>query len=148
MHRYLAVIEKAGGTWSAHSPDPGCVATGATREEAGERMREAIAFHLDGLREDGLPLPDPQVLPRVRRGVSDIYGISRGGFAIGRHPLALSPPGDRAGRDVPRPARGGAGGIPSRPGGVVVCRDGLYRHRVRSRRPAEASSLYSVPIHP
>ncbi len=61
MHRYLVVIEKADGNYSTHSPDlPGCVATGATREEAGERMREAIAFHLDGLHEDGLPLPLPQ----------------------------------------------------------------------------------------
>jgi len=61
MHRYLGVIEKADGTYSAYSPDlPGCVAMGATREEAGERMREAIAFHLEGLREDGLPLPKPQ----------------------------------------------------------------------------------------
>ncbi|HQJ88385.1 MAG TPA: type II toxin-antitoxin system HicB family antitoxin [Methanoregulaceae archaeon] len=61
MHRYLVVIEKADGNFSAYSPDlPGCVATGATREEAEERMREAIAFHHEGLREDGLPLPDPQ----------------------------------------------------------------------------------------
>ena len=61
MHRYLVVIEKADANFSAYSPDlPGCVATGATRGEAEERMREAIAFHLEGLREDGLPLPDPQ----------------------------------------------------------------------------------------
>ena len=61
MHRYLAVIEKVDGNYSAYSPDlAGCVATGATREEAEERMCEAIAFHLEGLREDGLPLPDPQ----------------------------------------------------------------------------------------
>lgn len=61
MHRYLVIIEKADRTYSAYSPDlPGCVATGATREEAGERMREAIAFNLESIREDGLPLPDPQ----------------------------------------------------------------------------------------
>jgi predicted RNase H-like HicB family nuclease len=60
MHRYLVVIEKADGTFSAYSPDLGRATTGATREEAEERMREAIAFHLEGLREDGLPVPDPQ----------------------------------------------------------------------------------------
>jgi predicted RNase H-like HicB family nuclease len=61
MRRYLVVIEKADSTYSAYSPDlPGCVARGRTREEVEERMREAIAFHLEGLREDGLPLPEPQ----------------------------------------------------------------------------------------
>jgi len=61
MHRYLLALEKADGNNSAYPSDlPGCVATRATREEAEERMREAIAFHLEGLREDGLPLPDPQ----------------------------------------------------------------------------------------
>ncbi|KAF5046758.1 hypothetical protein DSECCO2_467470 [anaerobic digester metagenome] len=60
-HRYLVVIETADGTYSTFSPDlPGCVATETPREEAGERRREAIAFPLEGLREDGLPLPDPQ----------------------------------------------------------------------------------------
>ncbi len=59
MHRYLVIIEEADGNYSAYSPDlPGCVATGSTREETEERMREAIAFHVDGLREDGLPAPD------------------------------------------------------------------------------------------
>jgi predicted RNase H-like HicB family nuclease len=61
MQRYLVVIEKADGNYSAYSPDlPGCVATGTTREEVEERMREAIALHLEGLREDGLPIPNPQ----------------------------------------------------------------------------------------
>jgi predicted RNase H-like HicB family nuclease len=53
------IIEEADGNYAAYSPDlPGCVATGPTREETEERMREAIAFHIDGLREDGLPVPD------------------------------------------------------------------------------------------
>jgi predicted RNase H-like HicB family nuclease len=57
-HRFLIVIEKAGGNFSAYSPDlPGCVATGATREETEQNMYEAIQMHLDGLREDGLPIP-------------------------------------------------------------------------------------------
>ncbi len=56
--RYAIVIEKAEGNYSAYAPDlPGCVATGATQEEAGENMREAIRFHIDGLIEDGLPVP-------------------------------------------------------------------------------------------
>ena len=59
MHRYLVIIEEADGNYSACAPDHlGCVATGPTREETEERMREAIAFHLEGLREDGMPVPD------------------------------------------------------------------------------------------
>jgi len=58
--RYLIVIEKTPNNLSAFSPDlPGCVATGATQTEVEERMREAIRMHLDGLREDGLPIPEP-----------------------------------------------------------------------------------------
>jgi predicted RNase H-like HicB family nuclease len=61
MHRFLVVIEKANGNYSAYSPDlPGCVATGVTREDAEANMHEAIAMHLDGLREDGLPVPESQ----------------------------------------------------------------------------------------
>jgi predicted RNase H-like HicB family nuclease len=57
-HRFLIVIENAGGNFSAYSPDlPGCVATGATREETEQNMYEAIQMHLKGLREDGLPIP-------------------------------------------------------------------------------------------
>lgn len=56
--RYAIVIEQAGNNFSAYVPDlPGCVATGKTIEEVEQQMREAIAFHLDGLREDGLPIP-------------------------------------------------------------------------------------------
>lgn len=58
MYRFLVVIEKADGNYSAYSPDlPGCVATGATREEAEQSMYEAIELHLQGLKEDGLPIP-------------------------------------------------------------------------------------------
>lgn len=56
--RYAVVIEKAEGNYSAYVPDlPGCVATGATVEEAESEIREAIAFHLEGLREDGVAIP-------------------------------------------------------------------------------------------
>jgi predicted RNase H-like HicB family nuclease len=58
--RYAIVIENAGSNFSAYVPDlPGCVATGATLEEAEQAIREAIEFHLDGLREDGQPIPVP-----------------------------------------------------------------------------------------
>lgn len=58
--RYAIVIEKAEGNYSAYVPDlPGCVATGVTVEEAEAQIREAIAFHLDGLREDGVAIPQP-----------------------------------------------------------------------------------------
>ena len=56
--RYAVVIEKAEGNYSAYVPDlPGCVATGATVAEVETEIREAIVFHLDGLREDGIPIP-------------------------------------------------------------------------------------------
>ena len=56
--RYAIVIEKAEGNYSAYVPDlPGCVATGATVEEVETEIREAITFHVEGLREDGLPVP-------------------------------------------------------------------------------------------
>ena len=56
--RYAIVIEKAGNNFSGYVPDlPGCVATGATFKETGSVLREAIEFHLAGLREDGTPIP-------------------------------------------------------------------------------------------
>ena len=59
MHRFLVVIEKAKNNYSAYSPDlPGCVATGATREEAESNMHEAIELHVRGLQEDKLPIPE------------------------------------------------------------------------------------------
>jgi predicted RNase H-like HicB family nuclease len=58
--KYAVVIEKAEGNYSAYVPDlPGCVATGATIEETESEIREAIAFHLEGMREDGQPFPEP-----------------------------------------------------------------------------------------
>ena len=59
MHRFLVVIEKATGNYSAYSPDlPGCIATGATREDAEKNMHEAIEMHVRGLLEDKLPIPE------------------------------------------------------------------------------------------
>lgn len=58
--KYAVVIEKAQANFSAYVPDlPGCVATGATVEEAEAEIREAIAFHVEGMRDDGLPIPEP-----------------------------------------------------------------------------------------
>jgi predicted RNase H-like HicB family nuclease len=59
--RYAIVIEQAETNYSAYVPDlPGCVATGTTIGEVEQEIREAIAFHLEGLREDGSPIPPPR----------------------------------------------------------------------------------------
>lgn len=58
--RFAIVIETAGSNFSAYVPDlPGCVATGSTIEETERLIREAIEFHLEGLRQDGAPIPEP-----------------------------------------------------------------------------------------
>ena len=58
--KVLIVVEKTETGYSAYSPDvPGCIATGATREEVESEMREAIGFHIEGLRADGVGLPEP-----------------------------------------------------------------------------------------
>jgi predicted RNase H-like HicB family nuclease len=58
--RYAVVIEKAENNYSAYVPDlPGCVATGKTVEQVEAEIREAIEFHIEGMREDGLPIPEP-----------------------------------------------------------------------------------------
>ncbi len=58
--RYAIVIERAEGNYSAYVPDlPGCIATGATVAEVEAEIRNAIAFHLEGMRADGLPIPHP-----------------------------------------------------------------------------------------
>jgi predicted RNase H-like HicB family nuclease len=58
--RYTIVVEKAGKNYSAYVPDlPGCIATGRTPEETEQLIREAVELHLNGLREDGLPIPRP-----------------------------------------------------------------------------------------
>jgi len=58
--RYAIVIEKGKGNYSAYVPDlPGCVATGDTIEDVKANMREAIVLHIEGMREDGDPVPEP-----------------------------------------------------------------------------------------
>jgi predicted RNase H-like HicB family nuclease len=66
MMRYAVVVEQANGNYSAYVPDlPGCVASGATVEAVEEELRQAIRFHIEGLAEDGLPVPAPTSLCRI-----------------------------------------------------------------------------------
>ncbi|HMB20556.1 MAG TPA: type II toxin-antitoxin system HicB family antitoxin [Spirochaetota bacterium] len=59
MKKFLIVIEKTESNYSAYAPDlPGCIATGNTVEETEKNMYEAIEFHLEGLKEDNLPIPE------------------------------------------------------------------------------------------
>ncbi len=58
--RYAVIIEKGESSYGAYVPDlPGCVAVGETAEEVGQLIREAIQFHIEGLREEALPVPEP-----------------------------------------------------------------------------------------
>ena len=63
---YTVVIEKSPNNFAAYVPDlPGCVATGSTREELLDEIREAIVFHIESLREHGEPVPEPQTTAAV-----------------------------------------------------------------------------------
>jgi predicted RNase H-like HicB family nuclease len=60
LMRYMVVVERGETSWGAHAPElPECVAVGETREEVLRLIREAIETHIDGLRQDGLPVPTP-----------------------------------------------------------------------------------------
>jgi predicted RNase H-like HicB family nuclease len=64
MKKYLVVIEETGTGFSAYSPDlPGCIATGATREEVEREMQAAMEFHVEGLRLEGCAVPQPHSYP-------------------------------------------------------------------------------------
>lgn len=57
---YAVVLERGENNWSAYVPDlPGCIATGKTREETLAMIREAVAFHIEGMRLHGEPIPEP-----------------------------------------------------------------------------------------
>lgn len=61
--RYAIVIEKGSNNYSAYVPDlPGCVSTGSTVSETEDSIKEAISFHIDGLKEDDLPVPEPTTI--------------------------------------------------------------------------------------
>jgi len=61
MSRYLIILERTATGYSAYSPDlPGCVAAGRTRQEVEREMRDAIKFHIEGLRLAGEPVPEPR----------------------------------------------------------------------------------------
>jgi predicted RNase H-like HicB family nuclease len=60
MKKYLIIVEQTETGYSAYSPDvPGCASTGQTKEEVEHNIQEAIQFHLEGLREEGYPIPEP-----------------------------------------------------------------------------------------
>lgn len=65
MAKYIIIIEKGEKNYSAYCPDlPGVVAAGETEEETSELMKEAIEFHLEGLKEDKMPIPEPTISAR------------------------------------------------------------------------------------
>lgn len=60
MKEYLVVYEHEGDSWSAYVPDlPGCVAAGDSREEVAHLIKGAIEFHIEAMRQEGLPVPEP-----------------------------------------------------------------------------------------
>jgi predicted RNase H-like HicB family nuclease len=64
-YKYEVVVEKAENNYSAYSPDvPGCGATGETEEEVIEQIQQAIEYHLEDLKEQGLPIPEPNTNKR------------------------------------------------------------------------------------
>ena len=64
--QYAMIIEKGDRNYSAYFPDlPGCIATGETLDEVKQLMREALELHLRGMREDGLPIPEPSLVDYV-----------------------------------------------------------------------------------
>ena len=66
MKEYAVIFEKGPNNWSAYVPDlPGCVAAGKTREETEQLIQEAIEFHIEGMKEDGEPIPEPTRIARM-----------------------------------------------------------------------------------
>jgi predicted RNase H-like HicB family nuclease len=86
--RYAIVVEKARSTYAAYVPDlPGCIATGATVAETESLIREAIKFHLEDLKEDGLPIPPPSSQVEY----VDIPAWDRGNSSSSAYPLDHKP---------------------------------------------------------
>ena len=73
--KYTVVIKKTPNNYAAYVPDlPGCVATAGTREDLLEEIREAIEFHVEGMREDGEPIPEPQTTAALVEAVVTAAG--------------------------------------------------------------------------
>ena len=82
--RYAIVIEKGPENYSAYVPDlPGCVSTGSTVSEAEENIKEAISFHIDGLKEDSLPVPEPSTICEYIETTWKVY------YQAGRFPREI-----------------------------------------------------------
>ena len=78
--KYTVVIEKTPNNYAAYVPDlPGCVATAISREELLEEIREAIEFHIEGMREDGDPVPEPQATAAVVDAAVTAAPVGNGG---------------------------------------------------------------------
>ena len=74
MKRYLIILEKTKTGYSSFSPDlPGCGSTGRTREEVEANMREAVQFHIDGLKQEGLEIPEPTTLQEANTDFSYVH---------------------------------------------------------------------------
>ena len=87
---YAVIIEKADDNYSAYVPDiPGCIATGSTVKETEREIREAIRFHLDGLRVDGLPIPEPNSRVEFVEVWKPRRLAAQGGPSFGYNPRGL-----------------------------------------------------------
>ena len=77
--KYVVIYERAPHNYSAYAPDlPGCVATGGTLAETEAMMREAIAFHIEGLREAGDPVPEPSTRAGMIEVGEESAALARG----------------------------------------------------------------------
>jgi predicted RNase H-like HicB family nuclease len=95
MHRFLIVIEKGDGNYSAYSPDlPGWVATGKTRDQAARNMHEAIDMHVRGLVEDNLPVPQWRSFAEYIAIPAYVLQILLASFAPSPHEGGLPPDPD------------------------------------------------------
>ena len=76
--KYLVIYEKTATEYSAYAPDlPGCITTGGTLQETESMMKEAIEFHIEGLRQDGLPVPEPSTVVLALAGLLTFVFLKR-----------------------------------------------------------------------
>lgn len=92
--KYLTVVEPTSTGFSAYSPDlPGCLATGGTREEVEKEMREAIEFHIDGMREEGYDVPPPEPTQLTSRSLPNNAAAGPWAWRISPRAPTGAPPG-------------------------------------------------------